>query len=124
MILLDTSAWIEFFNGSTTGEKVKQLLSSETSYTSAISIAEVAKWAKQNGKDVDTYNEALKINSQIIPLEEYILKEAGMAYLELRKISEDIGMIDVIIYTTAQFHGLELITQDSDFKNLPGVKML
>ncbi|MDP3742143.1 MAG: PIN domain-containing protein [Candidatus Micrarchaeota archaeon] len=124
MILLDTSAWIEFFNGSESGKRVKQLLASEASYTSAISIAEVAKWAKQNGKDVEAYNEALKTNSQIISLEEYILKEAGIKYLELRKISKDIGMIDVIIYTTAQLHGLELITHDSDFKNLNGVKML
>lgn len=124
MILLDTSAWIEFFNGSEAGERVKQLLASEASYTSAISIAEVAKWAKQNGKDIDAYNEALKTNSQIIPLEEYILKEAGVKYLELRKISKDIGMIDVIIYTTAQLHGLELITHDSDFDKMEKVEII
>ncbi len=59
-----------------------------------------------------------------IELEESLLKEAGKNYADIRKISKDIGMIDVIIYTTAQMHQLTLLTGDPDFSKLPNVKIL
>ncbi len=121
MILLDTWAWIEYFKKN---HSVKQIIDSEECYTSAISISEISKWALQNAQEVDFLINAVKKNSSIIELEESILKEAGKNYFKMRKISKNIGMIDVIIYTSAQLHGLQLLTGDPDFKNLPGVKML
>ncbi len=121
MILLDTWAWIEYFKKD---YLVKQIIDSHECYTSAISIAEISKWALQNSHDADFLINAVKKNSIIIELEENILKEAGKNYVKMRKISKYIGMIDVIIYATAQLHKLQVLTGDPDFKNLPGIKIL
>lgn len=124
MKLLDTSAWIEFFKGSVLGEKVKRILKEEQAYTSAITLAEVSRWVQENRGDVGFAIGQIRENSIIIPLEEPILIESGVRYVELRATKKKISMIDVIIYVTAIRHGLELITKDPDFKGLPAVKML
>ena len=124
MKLLDTSAWIEFFQGSALGKEVEKVLKEEQAYTCAITLAEVAKWVQDNKGDVVFAIGQIKENSIIIPLEESILVESGLQYTPLRARNGKIGMIDVIIYVAALLHGLELVTKDPDFKRLPFVRML
>ena len=124
MILLDTWAWIEYFKGSEKGNKIKSIIENRQIYTSAISIAEISKWFCQNKEDIKIGIQQLKENSIIIDLEEPILIESGRQYVELRKIKKDIGLIDVIIYTTAILHDLNVITNDNDFKGLPKVDFI
>ena len=50
MKLLDSSAWVEYFKGTPTGSNVKKILE-EGAATSAISLAEIAKWAQVYGSD-------------------------------------------------------------------------
>lgn len=123
MKLLDTSAWIEYFRGSTQGEIVKMELSKEAA-TSAITLAEISQWFTKNNSDVSVAIEHIKRNSILIELEEDILVESGKLYVKLRPTRAKIGLIDAIIYMTAQIHGLSLLTSDSDFQGLPQVEML
>ena len=122
MKLLDTWAWIEYFKGSEDGFKIKKLIEKKEVYTSAISLAEISKWFYQNKCNVGLGVKQIKQNSIIINLEEDILIESGKKYVELRKIKKDIGLIDVIIYTTAISYGLALITKDPDLLELPSVE--
>lgn len=49
MLMLDTSAWIEFFIKSDKGERVEKYLQEGNCYTSIVTIAEISNWAvKQN----------------------------------------------------------------------------
>ena len=123
MKLLDSSAWVEYFKGTATGSNIKTILE-EGAATSAISLAEIAKWAQENGADVTQVITQMKKNAIVISLEEPILIESGKQYVRLRKIQKSIGMIDVIIYITALIHGLQLITTDNDFRGLPETEFL
>ncbi|MCH7902816.1 PIN domain-containing protein [archaeon] len=46
-MLLDTYAWVEFFNGTQKGEIVKGLLKKNVCFTSAISLAELSEWIER-----------------------------------------------------------------------------
>ncbi len=124
MKLLDTWVWIEYFKGSKEGARVKSIMEKSTVYTSAISLAEISKWVCQNNGDLDFAVKQIKTNSIIIDLEEIVLLEAGKNYVEVRKIKNAMGLIDIIIYTCADIHSLTVVTGDPDFEGLPNVEMI
>jgi len=124
MKLLDTSAWIEYFKATDKGVKIKQLIENSAVFTSAISLAELPKWVKENNLDLDWAIDQIKTNSQIINIDESIFIDSGKRYIDLRKLNNKIGLIDAIIYTTAIANNLDLMTTDYDFTNLINVKML
>lgn len=126
MKLLDTWAWIEYFNGSEKGKKIKSILDEHYVAISAISLAELSKWFFQNKKSISfkTILYQIKKHSIILPLDESILIESGKNYISLRKTQKNIGMIDSIIYTTADLYGYSIITGDQDFKGLPNVEII
>ena len=125
MLLADTWAWVELFRGTEKGAKVRELLKQHaTVYTSMVSVAEISQWAdKYNLRSESIFSELDKLTAYL-EVDFHLLKTAGKKYNELRKQKKDIGMIDVIIYTTALAHGITLLTGDTDFKGLPGVQML
>jgi len=125
MILVDTWTWIEILRGTKTSEKALEILKQEACvYTSIISIAEISRWAKVNGLDVDHIIEKISDRTNYLELELFILKISGEKHVELRKIKKTIGIIDVIIYTSALVHGMNVLTGDSDFEGLQGVIFL
>lgn len=124
MKLLDTSAWVEYFKGTEKGSIVRTILAENTVYTSAITLAEITKWLSENNLDSGLPIRQIKINSVIIPLEEPILIESGRRYVLLRGVRPKIGLIDTIIYVSADLHALTLVTGDLDFRGLPHVEML
>ena len=112
MKLFDTWAWIAYFKGGTRGAKARAILENEEVCTSLISLAEISKWAAENGSDFGPFLKDIKQGSILLPLEEGTLIGSGQKYLELRKKKKTIGMIDTIIYTTACIHGLKVVTGD------------
>lgn len=124
MILVDSWAWIEYFKGTSSGKAITGIVENESAYTSSISLAEISAWFYKNNKNPEKAIENIKVNSSIIFLEEAILVESGRRYVELRNHKKDIGLIDAIIYTTARMHGLDLLTGDADFRDLPAVRMV
>ena len=65
--------------------------------------------------------ELIKKLSKLLELSEDTLIESGRIYNEQRKINGKIGLIDCIIYSAAQIHGLILLTKDNDFKDMNDV---
>ncbi|MDO8554080.1 MAG: PIN domain-containing protein [Candidatus Micrarchaeota archaeon] len=129
-MLLDTSAWIEYFEASEKGNEISALmLSGYTLYSCPLTIAEISSWCHRNNKEPLTFLKKINELSIIVELNEDILLRSGKIHFELRnskteKIESKISLIDCIIYETAHVHGLELLTKDNDFEGLPGVKML
>jgi len=125
MILLDTSAWIEYLASTEAGDEVKDLFYQNAGiYTCPLTIAEISVWCHKNNEDPDRYLAKIRELSSMIEITEDILIASGRIYCEERKKQGKIGIVDCIIHTTARFHGIILWTKDSDFKGLPGVKML
>ncbi|MEK6981618.1 MAG: PIN domain-containing protein [Candidatus Micrarchaeota archaeon] len=126
-MLLDTSAWIEYFKETELGLKVKKFIEEKpVVYTCPITLAEISNWVYKNNEEPFPYIFKIKEISKIIELDEDMLVNAGKIYYQerIQKKNEKIGMIDCIIYSCANFHGLKLLTKDGDFGALSDVELL
>ena len=115
-MLLDTYAWIEFFNGTEKGVKVKQLLKEKACFTSAICLAELSEWIERNNIDRNSKMNAVKNLSSIIGLDQQTLELAGILKIKKRKTAKGFGLIDAIILATAKQYRLKIVTGDKHFK--------
>ena len=123
MILVDSSIWIELFEGTEKGLSIKENISKNKCYTSIVSISEVVKWCLQNKFDEEFYIRTIEENSLVLNLKKNIVKLAGKINFEQKKKYKKFGMIDALIYTTGLTYGLKTITKDQDFKGLPNVEI-
>ena len=117
-MLLDSSAWIELFEGSAKGRQVEALLLDNPGFASAVSYAEIWMWAIKNRKDADAVIQKLEQIARILPVGKRELIGAAVITLERKKTHPKWGLADAIIYMTAKVHGLELLSADHDFKGL------
>lgn len=116
--LLDTWAWIEFYEGTDKGEKIyKMIKNGEKLYTSIITVAEISDNyhrgnfnSDHSWEDIENF---IKQNSEILDLNTKTAAEAGKIKTEERKQKPDFGLMDAIILATARKNELELITGDS-----------
>lgn len=78
IIVLDSSAWFEYFNGSTAGEVVRDYLGrADELITPASVIAEVVQAARLRGGNSNEFVEFLQSKSRIEPLTPEIARRAG-----------------------------------------------
>ncbi|HEC92188.1 MAG TPA: type II toxin-antitoxin system VapC family toxin [Candidatus Atribacteria bacterium] len=118
-VLIDSWAWIEYFRGSKSGEKVKKYIEGkEKAIISAINIAEVYRWILNfyDEKIAEKKIEAMKERCFVIPVDEKIAVMAAKI-----KHEEKLGLGDAIIYATARKENAILLTGDSDFRNKKNV---
>jgi predicted nucleic acid-binding protein len=122
-MLLDTSAWIEFFVGGEGSRSVSDVLASGDCNTSIVTIAEVTNWAFKKGFDSASMIEAIERFSTVIPIDNAIAKTAGEINFERKKLIKKWGMMDSFILATAITYKLKVLTKDSDFIGLPDVEV-
>lgn len=123
-MLLDTSAWIEFFIGSEKGKRVKEVLYKNDCYTCIVSIAEVTNWALKEDRGVEFLVKAIKQLSNIIELDDDIMVLAGKLNFERKKLNKKWGMLDSFILASGSIYELKILTKDNDFNDLSGVEIL
>ena len=125
-MLLDTSAWIELFQGTEKTSAVKNILETEDNFTSAITFAEVVNWCLKNSKEgkITEYVEGIKNGSTILDLNEAIIISAGKLNYDRKKIVKNWGMVDSLILSTALFYDLKILTKDNHFKDLKNAEIL
>lgn len=124
MLLLDTSAWIEFFIKSEQGKLVKEYLEKEQCFTSVVSIAEIADWASRQKLDKPKLLKYVINLSQILELNLKTAHLSGLLNFERKKTEKNWGIVDSIILATSQFYDIEILTKDRHFKDLPNVILL
>ena len=118
--LLDSYAWVEFFLGSSKGEKVVHYVESGDSSTPLIVIAELS--AKYASLPLTLWNERLEFvqdKTEILPLTLEIASGAGRTRQKMREERPHFGLADAIIYETARLHHLSVLSGDPHFKGLP-----
>ena len=125
-MLLDTSAWIEFFQDTDKRPIVQTILKNEENFTSEITFAEIVNWCFKNKVEskIQGYVEGIKKGSKILMLNESIIIYAGKLNYERKKLIKNWGMLDSLILATALLYDLKILTKDSHFKDLENVEVL
>jgi len=121
MVLIDTSAFIEWLIGSTTGEEVEAHLPEQSDWLVPTMVQlELAKWlTRELGEDKADQVIAFTQVCQVVPLDTEIALAAAEACREHK-----LATADAIIFATAQKHEAQLVTCDAHFDGLPGVTLI
>jgi predicted nucleic acid-binding protein len=118
MALIDTCGWIEWLTNGTLCDKYEPYFRRINTIIVPTSIQyELYKWvARHNGIQLALEAIALTEQAKIIPLSTPLAFSAADFSAELK-----LSFADAIIYATARFHQVELVTSDNHFKDLPAV---
>ncbi len=118
MILVDTSAWIEWLTASPTGEALGPLLPDTGDWLVPTMVQlELSKWlAREVGDDKADQVIAFTQVCQIAPLDTH----TALLAAEFCR-SYKLATADAVIYATAHQHNARLVTCDAHFEGLSGV---
>ena len=121
MVLVDTSAWIEWLIGSPSGEALSERLPQQSDWLVPTTVQlELAKWlTREVGEDKADQVIAFTQVCQVVPLDTEIALAAADA-CRAHKLST----ADAIIFATARARGATLLTCDAHFEGLPGVDVV
>jgi predicted nucleic acid-binding protein len=117
-VVLDSFAWIEYFDGTSAGEKVQNFLENERVVTPAIVVAELSEKYKRLNREFGSKYDFLRTRTSIVPLEEGLARVAGEINFERKKRVKGWGMADSMILATARRSGSKIVTGDPHFKDL------
>ena len=121
MILVDTSAWIEWLIGSPTGEKLSEHLPEQAEWLVPTMVQlELAKWlTREVGEDKADQVIAFTQVCHVVPLDTEIALAAAESCREHK-----LATADAIIFATARAQGAMLLTCDAHFQGLPGATLI
>jgi predicted nucleic acid-binding protein len=121
MILVDTSAWIEWLTDSPTGERLVEHLPDQAAWLVPTMVQlELAKWlTREVGEDKADQVIAFTQVCHVVPLDTEIALAAAEACRDHK-----LATADAIIFATARAHGATLLTSDGHFEGLPGVTLI
>ncbi len=121
LMLLDSSAWLLYFFRQS--DRMRTLIESDTVLlSSAVSLFEIKKRLLKGSYSRNEIAEALrfaKTRSMVIGVDAKTCEAAADI-----SVKHNLAAVDSIIYATGGICNAELITADSDFKNLQGVVMI
>lgn len=118
MFCVDSSGWIEFFEGSTAGRAFKPIIEQTARLVvPAVSIFEVHQFLSRT-TTVIVRDAAIEVmcRSTVIDLNAVRAAAASMAAQK-----HSLAMADAVIYSIAREFNATFWTQDIDYKDLPGV---
>ncbi|TAL54651.1 MAG: PIN domain-containing protein [Nanoarchaeota archaeon] len=125
MLIFDTSAWIDYFQGSKRGEKVRAIIESEEKIgTPSIVLFEFAAKASLVGIDVKNHIDFIKQRSSILSLDENLVFPTGKIYAKFREQNKKISLPDCMIIATAERINSKIVTCDLDFKDVNNVLLI
>ena len=121
MVVVDSSGWIEFFtDGPKADAYARYLKELEKVATPAVVAYEVYKKIKrERGEEVAKLCVAQMEKTRGVPIDQAIALRAADLSLEF-----SLPMADSLVLAAARAVGAELITSDTDFKDVPGVRVL
>ncbi|MBC7090983.1 MAG: type II toxin-antitoxin system VapC family toxin [Nitrososphaeria archaeon] len=122
--LIDSYAWIEYFMGTSAGEKVKPIIEGlEEKMTPTICLAEVyAKTVKVDGGEMaERQRSFIKESSALIPLDETIAIESAKLDVAMKRKIKGWSLADSIVYVTGLIKKAKIVTGDEHFKSLENV---
>lgn len=124
--VIDAYAWIEYFNGTNLGEKVKNIIEDKDNkiYTNIVTLAELSSSYQRNSLSFDEEKKTLVSLSKIFSLDVDFAEEVGKLHAELKKTRKHIGLADIFVLLTAKKINGKVVTGDEDFRGLKEVIMI
>ena len=121
MVLVDTSAWIEWLIASATGAEVAEKLPEQADWLVPTMVQlELAKWlTREVGEDKADQVIAFTQVCNVVPLD----TEIALAAAEACR-AHKLATADAVILATARTHGATLLTCDRHFEGLPDVTLI
>ncbi len=121
MVLVDTSAWIEWLIGSPTADELAPLLPEQSDWLVPTMVQlELSKWlTREAGEDKADQVLAFTQLCQIVPLDTEIAIAAAEACS-----THKLATADAILFATARTKRAILLTCDKHFEGLPGVTLI
>lgn len=121
MVLVDTSAWIEWLIDSPTGHSLAGQLPDNADWlVPTIVQLELAKWlTRESGEDEADRVIAFTQVCKVAPLDTEIALVAADACR-----AHGLATADAVILATARAHGADLLTCDRHFEGLEGVTLV
>lgn len=114
--LVDSYAWVEYLDGTQSGQKVKEILQKGEIYTLNLVLSEVISRMKRLKLDAEIAYKALILNSKILQLSPEIAKEAGLLHAEIREKIKHFGLVDALLLALARRLKAKILTGDQHFK--------
>jgi predicted nucleic acid-binding protein len=121
MVVVDTSAWIEWLIGSAAARRIEPHLPPPTDWVvPTIVQLELAKWlTREVGEERADQVIAFTQICHVVALDTPIALAAAEAAR-----SHKLAAADAIVFATAQSRGASLLTCDGHFKGLPAVTLI
>lgn len=120
IVTFDSSAWIEYFAGTSKGKKVKKYIDENANiFTPSICLMEIKnKYIREGHKYQERIEYICNISSVIDITKEIALQAADI------KNKFDLYTVDALIYAASESKKSILLTGDHHFKNLKNVEIL
>jgi len=120
--VVDSYAWIEYFQGSEYGKKAKKYIENGNCATPTIVLAELSdKYHREGWKFWEKDLRFIVSKTKIIGLTKEIAIKAGEAKKKMRKNHPNFGLADAIIFETAKSENASVLTGDEHFKGVESV---
>ncbi len=120
-VLIDTSAWVEFFRGtSKTADAVAKLIEMGKASICGVVTYELIQGAKSAGES--SHLSGVLSALPYIEMTSDLWTKAGNISAGLRVKGMTLPMSDLLIGAIALEHNIEVLTLDTHFASIPGVK--
>ena len=120
--VIDSYAWLEYFMGTITGEKIKNIIDSsvDEKLTPTICVAEIyAKTIRVEGiKRAELQRAFIRSRSALVPVTEEIAVESAKIDVEMKKKIKGWGLADSIVLGTTRLTNAKIVTGDEHFENV------
>jgi predicted nucleic acid-binding protein len=120
--VVDTFAWIEYFAGTSHGERARPYIEDGEPVTPSIVIAEFTDKYEREGMNPKERLSFIKAKSTIAQLDDSLAEAAGRISASRRKTGW--GLVDSIVLATAQAMGVKVVTGDEHFRDLAEAIMI
>ena len=119
--VLDTSAWIEYLEGTEKGAKIKDWLEQPNNIflTTGLIIAEIAAKHMKEQRDCEQQLSAIQALSSIVPFDAQLGKETAEIYVAHRKTKNKFGLVDAHVVAAARLNNAKVLACDHDFNGIP-----
>lgn len=125
MRLLDTWAWVEYFEGTVAGAAVRPMVEKGDAATCILTIAEMSDLhARAERPGLEEKLLFIAARGPIYNISHEAASRAGRTKWAQRRKGIPLGLGDAIIYEVAREHGLEVVTGDPGFRGLEGVRFI
>jgi predicted nucleic acid-binding protein len=124
-LVLDSWAWVEYFDGSTRGRKVGDRISADIElWTSVVSLTElVSKYRRRRipeGKAIEAIHSLSRLG---IPSGDDAI-DAGKLHADVRLKSPNFSLADAYVLQLARKLDAKVLTGDPDFKGIKDAEIL